>query len=106
MRKDYMHSLRSKFVTVVPLTSRGIVTMYCMDQKCVIAQFKILILTSHDIIKAIKTKKKKFLCLFSKIGCRITAIKLYKKVVKNSLISIIVLGTKFETLTAGTVHLC
>lgn len=81
--------------------------MYCMDKKIAIAQLKILILTSHYIIKAIKSKKKsKYLCLFSKRGSRITAIKLYKKVVKNSLISIIVPGTKFETLTAGTVHLC
>lgn len=56
MRKGYMHSFSSKFVTVVPLTFRGIITMYCMDQAFAIARFKILIMTSHYIIKAIKTK--------------------------------------------------
>lgn len=58
MRKVYMHPLSSKFVTVVTITLRGIITMYCMDQTFAIAQFKILILTSHYIIKAIKTKTK------------------------------------------------
>lgn len=106
MMTGYMHPFSSKFVTVVPLTLCGIITMYCMDKTFAIAEFKILILTSRYIIKAIKTKQNQNTCLFSNIGCRITAIKLYKKVVKNSLISIIVLGTKFETLTAGTLHLC
>lgn len=57
MRKGFEHPFSSKFVTVVPLTLRGIITKYCMDQTFAIAQFKILILTSHYIIKAIKTKR-------------------------------------------------
>lgn len=36
-----MHPFNSKFVTVVPLTLRGIITMYLIDQTFAIAQIKI-----------------------------------------------------------------
>lgn len=38
MRKGYMHPFSSKFVSVVPLKLRGIITMYCMNKKIAIAQ--------------------------------------------------------------------